>query len=297
MGCGSLRRADQSGQVSRIPFGSRFSRLQNRSDSKRPDPVTDIAGSSTVVANMRHLGLDALAGLNCDGASNRNVTCRHGDTAIAPRRAYRHDGALARGGSGRNPASADRPGRRSAASTTKCPPPKPKLRLAAALHIRDQSMGSSRGSVESLPVRQVILREVFQIGRSERSASGDRMIPREEHGMKRGTMPIRAGETPALLDGGGMTACRFCSARDRTMVPFFNRKSKIVTPQSPIRVRKEVACLGRGARRFGLPAARRFAGEGSRARDAPSPGLASHLAVVFDASRLAGERGSRLHAV
>ena len=40
------------------------------SDRVIPTRVTDVAGSATVVAGMRYLGLGTLVGLNYDGASD-----------------------------------------------------------------------------------------------------------------------------------------------------------------------------------------------------------------------------------
>jgi RHS repeat-associated protein len=49
----------------------------------RPDQVTDVASSTTVVASMRYLGLGTLVGLNYDGASNLNLTYQNGGTGTA----------------------------------------------------------------------------------------------------------------------------------------------------------------------------------------------------------------------
>lgn len=46
----------------------------DRFDTSRPDQVTDVAGSATVFASMRYLGLGTLVGLNYDGASDLNLT-------------------------------------------------------------------------------------------------------------------------------------------------------------------------------------------------------------------------------
>ena len=45
--------------------------------------MTDVAGSTTVVASMRYLGLRTLVGLNYDGASNLKVTYQNGGTGTA----------------------------------------------------------------------------------------------------------------------------------------------------------------------------------------------------------------------
>ena len=52
------------GRFSRINIKPQFSRVLNRFEFTRPDQVTDVAGSTTVVASMRYLGLGTLVGLN-----------------------------------------------------------------------------------------------------------------------------------------------------------------------------------------------------------------------------------------
>jgi hypothetical protein len=61
----------------------RISEVVDRFDSSRPNQVTDIAGSTTVVASMRYLGLGTLVGLNYDGASGLNLTYQNGGTGTA----------------------------------------------------------------------------------------------------------------------------------------------------------------------------------------------------------------------
>ena len=55
----------------------------NRFEFSRPDQVTDVAGSATVFASMRYLGVGTLVGLNYDGASNLNLTYQNGGTGTA----------------------------------------------------------------------------------------------------------------------------------------------------------------------------------------------------------------------
>ena len=52
------------GRFSRINIKPQFSRVLNRFEFTRPDQVTDVAGSTTVVASIRYLGLGTLVGLN-----------------------------------------------------------------------------------------------------------------------------------------------------------------------------------------------------------------------------------------
>jgi RHS repeat-associated protein len=69
--------------ISRINHKPQILDIVDNFDTSRPDQVTDVAGSATVFASMRYLGLGTLVGLNYDGASNLNLTYQNGGTGTA----------------------------------------------------------------------------------------------------------------------------------------------------------------------------------------------------------------------
>jgi hypothetical protein len=68
---------------SRINLKPRISEDVDRFDASRPDHVTDVAGSTTVFASMRYLGLGTLIELTYDGASDLKLTYQNGGTGTA----------------------------------------------------------------------------------------------------------------------------------------------------------------------------------------------------------------------
>jgi hypothetical protein len=55
----------------------------DRFDTSRPDQVSDVTGSITVVVSVGYLALGTLVGLNYDGASDPKLTYQNGGTGAA----------------------------------------------------------------------------------------------------------------------------------------------------------------------------------------------------------------------